>query len=136
MRKAGGRKQEWEEKSGHDCSDPGNSGVWLAAGEEMLKMRNIEEVEMAGFTESCATEEKSAKPENEWLKKVHIEEKERKKIEDMRESEQTKATEELEAWKEHRRRAEEQKRIQRNEKLHQQEKLIEEKKKFKTEKSY
>lgn len=46
------RKQEWEEKSGHDCSDPGNSGVWLAAGEEMLKMRNIEEVEMAGFTES------------------------------------------------------------------------------------
>ncbi|XP_036876881.2 dynein axonemal assembly factor 4 isoform X5 [Manis javanica] len=61
-----------------------------------------------------------------------IEEDERKKIEDIKESERIKATKELEAWKEHQRRAEEQKGIQRKEKLHQEKLTAEEKKKLKS----
>nr|XP_036876883.1 dynein assembly factor 4, axonemal isoform X5 [Manis javanica] len=63
---------------------------------------------------------------------MKIEEDERKKIEDIKESERIKATKELEAWKEHQRRAEEQKGIQRKEKLHQEKLTAEEKKKLKS----
>lgn len=39
-----GRKQECEQgsQSGHDCSDPGQGGEWLTAGEKLPKMRSVQ----------------------------------------------------------------------------------------------